>query len=107
MHKQGLVLIAKQGACRKCRRLVFTVYELVACLAQYHKPMLVQVIIVCFKPMVYIQVAHTFIFDAAKLARHITGGAHIPPEHLPNRCSAEFCAFFSVRDLYTHSYMSA
>lgn len=103
---QGLVLIAEQGARRKCRRLVFTVYELVACLAQYHKPMLVQVIIVGFKPMMYIQVAHTFIFDAAKLARHITGSAHIPPEHLPNRCSAEFCALFSVRNLYTHDYMS-
>lgn len=68
--------------------------------------MLVQVIIVGFKPMVYIQVAHTFIFDAAKLARHIAGSAHIPPEHLPNRCSAEFRAFFSVRNWYTHDYMS-
>lgn len=104
--QQGLVLIAKQGAPGKCRCLVFTVYELVACLAQDHKPMLVQVIIVCFKPMVYIQIAHTFIFDAAKLARHITGSAHIPPEHLPNRCSAKFCALFSVRYLYTHDYMS-
>lgn len=104
--QQGLVLIAEQGAPSKCWGLVFTVYELVACLAQYHKPMLVQVIIVCFKPMVYIQVAHTFIFDAAKLARHITGSAHIPPEHLPNRCSSEFCTLFSVRYLYTHDYMS-
>ena len=104
--QQGLVLIAKQGAPGKCWGLVFTVYELMTCLAQYHKPMLVQVIIVCFKPMVYIQVAHTFIFDAAKLARHITGSAHIPPEHLPNRRSAEFCALFSVRYLYTHDYMS-
>lgn len=103
---QGLVLIAEQGACRKRRRLVFTVYELVACLAQYHKPVLVQVIIVSLKPMVYVQIAHAFIFDAAKLARHIAGSAHIPPEHLPDRCSAEFCAFFSVRNLYIHDYMS-
>ena len=104
--QQGLVLIAKQGAPSKCWGLVFTVYELVACLAHYHKPMLVQVIIVCFKSMMYVQVTHPFIFDAAKLARHITGSAHIPPEHLPNRCSAEFGALFSVRNWYTHDYMS-
>lgn len=106
MAQERLITIAKEMPIDQRRRLVFLVYIFVTGFAQEQETALVKVVVISSKLVVYIEVAHTFVLYATKLASHISSCAQVPTEHSPHGSAPELGTFFGIRNLFTHDYLS-